>query len=205
MKKRKPIPRPGGRSARVRAAVKGAVRWLLQRKTPGEVSIADVAERSGVHAASIYRRWGTIERLMLDMTVESISDESPMPDTGSLADDLVTWGRRIADAVSGPDGPVLLRTTMNAKPKDRVLLLRRVAEVQAMLDRAVARGEPQVSFVDVVDCLIAPIFMRQAFGIGGMDDDFVRELVRRTMTFGRPSTAARPGRRADPKDRLRAR
>ncbi|HTU57587.1 MAG TPA: TetR/AcrR family transcriptional regulator C-terminal ligand-binding domain-containing protein [Polyangiales bacterium] len=186
MKAKKPLPRPGGRTARVRAEVQEALRWLLARKPQAEISIADIAERSGVHAATIYRRWGTLEGLMLDMTVERISRDSPMPDTGTLEGDLYAWGQRIASSVVGPDGPVLLRTVMQAKPSDRSVLLRRAGEIQTLLDRAVARGEPALRYEDVIDGLLAPIFIRQLFSLGGLDDGFVRTLVRRTISFGTP-------------------
>src|SRR5262245_35179849 len=70
------------------------------------IGIADIADRSGVHAASIYRRWGTVQALLLDMTVARISHQSPMPDTGSLEGDLLAWGLRLARSVSGPEVPV---------------------------------------------------------------------------------------------------
>ena len=193
VKKRRPVPRPGGRSARVRAAVEDAVRWLLQRKPRADVSIADIAERSGVHAASIYRRWGSVQALLLDMTIDRISQESPMPDTGSLEGDLFAWGWRLASTATGPDGPVLLRAVMQAQPSDRAMLLRRAGEVQAMLDRAAARGETRLHYEDAVDGLVAPLLLRQLFGIGGLDDDYVRTLVRRTISFGKPSRRSRLG------------
>jgi AcrR family transcriptional regulator len=186
-KKRTPVARPGGRSARVRAAVEDAVRWLLQRKSQADISIGDIAERSGVHAASIYRRWGTVQELLLDMTLDRISQESPMPDTGTLEGDLFAWGRTIAGTVTGPDGPVLLLAVVQAKPADRAMLLRRGMEIQEMLDRAAARGEPRLTYEDAVDGLVAPIFLRQLLGAEGLSDEFVRKLVRRTISFGKPA------------------
>ena len=121
---------------------------------------------------------------MLDMTIERISHESPMPDTGSLDGDLFVWGCRMAHAASGPEGSVLVRTLMQAKPADRVMLWRRGEEIQALLDRAAARGEPRLTYVDVLDDLVAPIFIRQLFGIGGLNEALVRVLVARTIGFG---------------------
>jgi AcrR family transcriptional regulator len=183
MATKEPVRRTGGRSARVRADVEEAVRVLLQRKTESEITIADIAERSGVHAASIYRRWGNVQALLLDMTVARLSRDSPMPDTGTLEGDLFTWAQRIAASVSGPDGPALLTASMRAAPRERALLLQRANEIQAMLDRAAARKEAKLHFTDVVDGLIAPIYVRQLFGIGGLDARFIRTLVRRTIAI----------------------
>lgn len=185
MATKKPVRRTGGRSARVRADVEQAVRALLQRKSESEITIADIAARSGVHAASIYRRWGNLQALLLDMTVARLSHDSPMPDTGTLEGDLVTWAQRIAASVTGPDGPMLLRAVMRASPEERAFLLQRADEIQAMLDRAAARQEAKLHFTDVVDGLIAPIYVRQLFGIGGLDASFIRKLVRRTIGYDR--------------------
>jgi AcrR family transcriptional regulator len=181
MAKKQPVRRTGGRSARVRADVEEAVRALLQRKAESDITIADIAERSGVHAASIYRRWGNLEALLLDMTVARLSRDSPMPDTGTLEGDLFTWAQRIVASVSGPDGPMLLRAAMRASPQERMLLLQRGFEIQEMLDRSAARQEAKLHFTDVVDGVIAPIYVRQMFGIGGLDARFIRKLVRRTI------------------------
>jgi Tetracyclin repressor-like, C-terminal domain len=120
------------------------------------------------------------------MTLDRLSQESPMPDTGTLEGDLFAWGCRIAGTVTGADGPVLLRAVIQAKPGDRAMLLRRGEEIQVMLDRATARGEPHLDYEDTVDGLVAPIMLRQLLGIQGLSDDFVRVLVRRTISFGSP-------------------
>ena len=196
MDRKKPLRRTGGRSARVRVDVEDAVRWLLARKAEGEITIADIAGRSGVHAASIYRRWGTVQALLLDMTMARISRESTMPDTGTLEGDLLVWAQRIATLVKGPDGLVLLRTVMQAGPRARASLVNRGNEIQAMLDRAAARGEPRLDHTDVIDGVLAPIYVRRVFGIGGVDGDYLRRLVRRTIPHARgdhrPRMSSRP-------------
>ncbi|MEV1246343.1 TetR family transcriptional regulator [Nonomuraea sp. NPDC050022] len=59
-----PVRRPGGRSARVRTAVHEAVLDLLRKEDWDSLSLARVAERSGVHQATLYRRWGTLGALI---------------------------------------------------------------------------------------------------------------------------------------------
>ena len=57
-------PRPGGRSSRVRRAVYDAALEALENRQARQVTIPEIAARANVHPTSIYRRWGTLERLL---------------------------------------------------------------------------------------------------------------------------------------------
>ena len=61
------LQRPGGRSARVRTAVHDAVLDLVAKNPWDPLTVALVAERSGVHQATIYRRWETLAGLLNDV------------------------------------------------------------------------------------------------------------------------------------------
>jgi hypothetical protein len=52
-----------------------------------------------VHATTIYRRWGTAESLILDVAVEDVNVQSPIPVTGDLERDLTTYVRRLLTAI----------------------------------------------------------------------------------------------------------
>src|SRR6476646_9810011 len=69
-------PRPGGRSARVRAAVLDATIALL-REEGDAFGIPQVAARAGVHETSIYRRWGSREALIVEAVRAHIGEEVP--------------------------------------------------------------------------------------------------------------------------------
>ena len=58
------MTRPGGRSAKVTAAVHQAVLDLLAAGEP--LTIPQVAARAGVNATSVYRRWGDVPALLAD-------------------------------------------------------------------------------------------------------------------------------------------
>jgi hypothetical protein len=72
---------------------------------------------------------------------------------------------------------------MQASPKERTQLLRRAEEIQVVIDRARERGEPALTWANIVDGMVAPIYLRRVFGIPGLDDDVVRTVVRRTISF----------------------
>ena len=56
-------------------------------------------------------------------------------------------------------------------------LRKRPAQLQAMLDRASDRGEPAPRVNDVLDCILAPIYLRCPFGLGIDEPDL--SVVRR--------------------------
>src|SRR4051795_1903236 len=84
--------RPGGRTARTRAAVLDAAFQALAESGYAELTMDRLAGRSGIHAATIYRRWGSVESIVTDLLVDR-STEIPVPDTGSLAGDLRALAR----------------------------------------------------------------------------------------------------------------
>src|ERR1700761_3942627 len=83
-----PAKRPGGRSARVQAAVFAAAAELLGEPDWSRISLARVAERAGVNSTTLYRRWGSLENLIGELADKAVSDRSPLPDTGTLAGDV---------------------------------------------------------------------------------------------------------------------
>ncbi|HTU08287.1 MAG TPA: helix-turn-helix domain-containing protein, partial [Trebonia sp.] len=59
--------RPGGRTARTRAAVLRAAIEELNDSGYSEASVERVAQRAGVAKTTIYRRWGSLDGLLADM------------------------------------------------------------------------------------------------------------------------------------------
>ncbi|WP_018332320.1 TetR/AcrR family transcriptional regulator [Actinomycetospora chiangmaiensis] len=159
--------RPGGRSARVRAAVLDAAVEVLLARGLADFRIAAVATLAGVHETSIYRRWGTREGLLVDALLQTSEQRLPVPDTGRLRDDLVAYATALARFLATPVGRAL----------DQVLVLgdgpamaeargrfwtERAAGSTAMITRAVARGElpgtvdPRLA----VEMLVGPVHFR---------------------------------------------
>jgi AcrR family transcriptional regulator len=53
-------------------------------------SLAEIARRAGVGTPAIYRRWPTKADMAIDI-VEHVAEPEPIPDTGSIRDDLVAF------------------------------------------------------------------------------------------------------------------
>ncbi|MEV6971709.1 TetR/AcrR family transcriptional regulator [Hamadaea sp. NPDC051192] len=180
--------RPGGRSARVRAAVHQAVTELAAERGYGAFTIGDVAARAQVADTSIYRRWGSLEALSADVALDWLTTSSPMPDTGSLRDDLRAYAAGVAREVSGPSGLAVLRLVIalaaSGEPgiaaRER-FIAERGGQLQQLLDRATARGEPAPSTLDIVDHVLAPLYVRVLFGLGPLTPEYVDDLVERLL------------------------
>jgi AcrR family transcriptional regulator len=160
--------RPGGRSARVRSAVHDAVVDLLEERPWEEMSVPLIAERSGVHQATIYRRWGTMSTLLNDVLVERLTTAGAMPDTGSLREDLLRYTAQVARSLEHGAVPLILRATVMeirpGKPRQTSpAFLEREHQLQTMLDRAAARGEPAPSVEELLELLVAPLYFRALF------------------------------------------
>lgn len=176
--------RPGGRSARVRAAVHQAVTDLVAERGYAGFTVAEVAARAGVADTSIYRRWGTLEALTMDVAITWLTTNSPIPDTGTLDGDLRAYAAGVARDVTGPQGLAILRLVIalsNAGESGvaarEQFLAERGRQLQGMLDRAHARGEQPPEALDVLDHILAPIYIRTLFGVGPLTPDYIDSLV----------------------------
>jgi AcrR family transcriptional regulator len=144
-----PRPRPGGRSARVVASVLAtAVDVLIDRGYAG-LSIPEIAERSGVHLTSIYRRWRTKSQLVTEALIRSAAQSMPSPDTGSFPGDLNALLRNVISWVETPLGRALSQIVTSQDP-DLTTLRRtywnsRLELMKVIVTRAAKRGEVPLS------------------------------------------------------------
>jgi AcrR family transcriptional regulator len=142
----------------------------LMAENAGEVpSISDIAERAGVNPTSLYRRWRTPETLAIDVAVERLMRDFPIPDTGTLRGDLEGWAMNVTRSLNGKKSLALLRIlvgmqTSEAPGRERLsALIRRGEEMQSVLARAQARGEATPTLPDVLEIVLAPIYLHILF------------------------------------------
>ncbi|WP_445169248.1 TetR/AcrR family transcriptional regulator [Mycolicibacterium sp. Dal123E01] len=184
--------RPGGRSARVAAAVHEAVDALLLETGPGGFTVADVARRAGVNPTSIYRRWGSLEAVILDVEAARLAEISPMPDTGTLRGDLLEYARTAAADITRPGRLAFLQALIGAGDltveQRQSFLMQRARQFQGMLDRGRERGEPALDYTAIVDCILAPIYLRRLLGVSVGEPDLELFVERAfTTTQSRPA------------------
>jgi AcrR family transcriptional regulator len=153
----------------VRADVHAAVLEILAENRWAPLTVAMVAQRSGVHQASIYRRWQTLGGVLNDVVAELVAQTAPIPDTGSLRGDLETYATQVAEHLAGSLGILILRATFvdlgtGASPRRPPALLEREQPLTAMLDRAAARGEQPPTHRELIDLVLAPLYFHTLFG-----------------------------------------
>ena len=179
--------RPGGRTARTREAVFEAATALIAERDPASISITDIATRASVAATSLYRRWGDVRTLLMEVAVDQLTREQPLPDVGTLAGDLKLWGRRVAVGLGSAQGSAFFRVYIGTAPDTTQdgtgraqAIGGRLEQIRAMLERARARGEPAPTVLEVTDHLLAPLYMRALFGAPA-DEAFAERLVDRLL------------------------
>jgi len=176
--------RTGGRSAKVREAVLNATLKALDEQGYNGLTISEIARRSGVHASSIQRRWGTLENVLLEAVLGFTQQKLPVPDTGSLRGDLLAFARSLTRYLATPLGETVMRilatsandSALNVKRAQITTTRRKLTRV--MVERAADRGElspgtdPQLA----VELLVAPLNLRKLLG-EPIDDKFVKQVV----------------------------
>ena len=179
--------RPGGRSARVRQQVLEATAQLLVERGLDAATIPAIAERSGVHHTSIYRRWHDRAALIKDAVLDTVDASVPIVDTGEIRDDLIEMLDGVHALLTSPFGAVLLDLV---RSRDESLAeLRhtywnaRLDHCAAVIERAIARGElpPGSDHRLIFELLVGPLHGRVLLGGGG---EVVIDVIVDAVLFG---------------------
>jgi len=176
----KSTPRPGGRSARVQAAVHQATGELIAQHGRAALTVPLIAARAGVTPSTIYRRWGDLGDLLADVAVQRLRPESDPADLGSLYDDLHAWAEQYLDEMSSEIGLAMMRDVLSGSQGERVPCQCSeftTSQVAAIVERAVARGEAAPEVERVMDTVVSPIIYRALFGSVPATRAHVRKLV----------------------------
>jgi AcrR family transcriptional regulator len=159
--------------------VHDAVRTLTSEDAP--YGVAEVAQRSGVHPTTIYRRWRNLEALLLEVAAEDLARSAPLQPTGDLRADLTRWGRSLAAEVARPGGLAFLHAIARAGAQPGTeaaaveqLLAPRLSQVAAVIEAA---GAHPLTTRDVLEMLVAPVFLGALVGLPLDARDGVDRLV----------------------------
>ncbi|MEU5540573.1 TetR/AcrR family transcriptional regulator [Streptomyces sp. NPDC020362] len=171
--------RPGGRTARVRAAVLQAAGDTLAEQGFAHLDLADIARRAEVGKTTVYRRWGTVTALVADLLTDMAEQSLPRTETGSLLGDLKANARLVQRTLADPRQGALFKAviaaaTCEAKTAEALHHFYdiRVKEWAPCVQQAVDRGEvPEGTDThEVIRAVSAPLYYRLLTGGGRLDE-----------------------------------
>jgi len=189
--------RRGGRSERIRTDVAQAVLDLF-REGKSEFSVAEVADRSGVHRSTIYRRWPTAADLLRE-ALSVHTQRIEVPDTGTWAGDVHELAGQLAAFLTDP-----VEVGMNAAlaagshpDTDGVViehwtpLFRQMGDI---VERAKVSGQidDRTEASLVLHLLVGPLLMKTAFLHETPSDEFVAQLADSVVRTGYRQRAVPP-------------
>ncbi|KAB8197221.1 TetR family transcriptional regulator [Nonomuraea phyllanthi] len=161
--------RPGGRTARVRAAVMDATQDALVEHGFHGLTMDQVAARAGVGKTTVYRRWGSRAGLVTDLMNELATQSMPHADTGDIEGDLMANALSVLRAINDGRLGATFQAMIAAATSDeqaaralRVFYERRIGEWAGTVDLAVKRGElPQgTDGGELIRAVSAPLYYR---------------------------------------------
>jgi AcrR family transcriptional regulator len=178
--------RPGGRSARVKAAVLASVVNDLVEAGYAKLSYERVAARAGVHKATVYRRWPAKEQLVADALLAQAGQAIPTPDTGSVREDLRLLAHAVVAMITSPPGEGLLRSLVSdaaqvteIKVAGRAFWGERLSRAAAVVRRGIDRGElPPTTDPDfLIETITAPLYLRLLVTDQPLSTDYADRVV----------------------------
>jgi AcrR family transcriptional regulator len=177
----------------VRERVFAAVREALEHGDPAALTIDEVARRSGVHKATIYRRWLSTAGLVADLLLALTPVQTPLPDTGDLRRDLVEVATRVADTIASPMSRTMLplvAASAGTELADAAAgywtsLFDHTATV---IRRAQQRGHATTDIdpITAIETLLAPIYLRTLVTHQPVTDTFIETLADRVVRILKP-------------------
>jgi AcrR family transcriptional regulator len=132
-------------------------------------TIERIARRAGVAKTTVYRRWGSVGQLVVDLFDEAAAVEIPIADTGSLEGDLRALARSAVAALLHPRNravfDIVVREAIHDASARAALsdfFAGRVVNAAPIVARAVARSEipAGTDAAEVIRQLGAPYYAR---------------------------------------------
>ncbi|WP_144628338.1 TetR/AcrR family transcriptional regulator [Arthrobacter woluwensis] len=174
-------------SSDVSEALRKAAERIMQSSGYSSLTVDGLVAEVGTTRPTFYRRYRNVGHLAFDV-IQHRFGVNEIEDTGALSSDLLRLQRQEVAMFASPllrnNLPGLLET-IRVDESIRVLYLTqfiapRRANVQAVLNRAVTRGEVRAEQIDldwICDLLLSPLLTKALLPVGaGLTD----ELARRT-------------------------
>ncbi|WP_027938565.1 TetR/AcrR family transcriptional regulator [Anaeroarcus burkinensis] len=182
MEKKKGRPR---NVATEKAILEASYNLLLENGF-GNVTVEKIAERAKVSKATIYKWWPNKAAVVMDGFLSAAMSRLPIPDTGSVMDDMVIQASNLANFLSSKEGKVI--TELIAEGQSDLKLAeeyrlryfnpRRLDSLR-ILERGIQRGElkKDLDLELCIDLIYGPLFYRLLVTGEKIDEAFMRILI----------------------------
>ncbi|TBL81008.1 TetR/AcrR family transcriptional regulator [Paenibacillus thalictri] len=174
------------RNVETEKAILSASYDLLLECGFGTVTVEKIAERAGVSKATIYKWWPNKAAVVMDGFLSAATARLPVPDTGSVLQDILDHVRNVTRFMLSPDGKIIKEligegqfdSGLAEAYRTRYFQPRRL-EAGQLLARGVQRGElkEDLNIELSIDLIYGPIFYRLLVLGEHMDDVYVEHLV----------------------------
>jgi AcrR family transcriptional regulator len=174
--------RPRDEDARARI-LQASLEALEDLGYPG-VTCEAIAERAGASKATIYRWWPHKEAVMLEALRESVAQELPFPDSGSLREDIRIQLHNFVKLLNSPRGRVFkgLISAAQSDPKVAaaflsIWVLPRREFARNGMDRYRSELRPGLDLGAVLDSLYGPLYYRLLIGHEPLTPEFADQIT----------------------------
>jgi AcrR family transcriptional regulator len=174
------------RSEAARGAVLGAALELVEEGGFGALTMEGIAHRAGVSKQTVYRWWSSKAAILLEALNEGAATIAPLPDAGTLAEELPVFVRRSVLGARGRTARLLVGLMAEAQLDESFatsfqdgFLAQRRGVMAELLGRAQARGEigAEVDLELVVEVFFGTLWYRLLAKSGPVDRGFADELA----------------------------
>ena len=179
------MQRPGGRTNRTREAIVTAAFEVVAEHGYDGLTVDALAEHSGVHKTTIYRRWESIDDVLFDAVIARSEREIPLDQSDDPMADLVAMGVSVAANLADPIASAAAAATLS-NPKNRRLVEFssrfweiRIEAASRLVVRAQHEGavDPDLDPESVVERIVGPIWFRTIVLRKPVEQPFVELLV----------------------------
>ncbi|WP_342424239.1 TetR/AcrR family transcriptional regulator [Paenibacillus sp. FSL E2-0178] len=174
------------RNTEAKNAILNASYDLLLEMGFGAVTVEKIAEQAQVSKATIYKWWPNKAAVVMDGYLFAATARLPIPDSGSVKEDLLIHAGNLAMFLSSREGKVITELIGEGQfdaglaeaYRSRYFGPRR-QEAWQLLERGVARGElkQELDIGSCIDLIYGPIFYRLLLTGDELNEESVRKLV----------------------------
>lgn len=178
------------RNTEAKNAILTASYDLLLEMGFGAVTVEKIAEQAKVSKATIYKWWPNKAAVVMDGYLFAASARLPMPDTGSVKEDLLIHAGNLALFLSSREGKVITELIGEGQfdaglaeaYRSRYFGPRR-QEGRQLLERGVVRGElkKDLDIGITIDLVYGPIFYRLLLTGEELNEEYIKSLVLLTL------------------------